>query len=198
MGEQIQTALRFMRSCGVTAETVPALGRTSFYTSHEACCSATSRRSCAATRPAARTTGTPPPATCCGSATARASPIMRTSSSCAASRTRSASSAGPSLEPDGLMRLIDILNPSDEPGRLTLICRFGADKVEKHLPKLIRAVKKRRPHRRVVVRSHARQHDRCGRRLQDAALRPHPQGGRVVLRRAPGRGHASPAASTWR
>ena len=35
MGEQIQTALRFMRSCGVTEETVPALGRTSFYTSHE-------------------------------------------------------------------------------------------------------------------------------------------------------------------
>ncbi|MGE0851639.1 MAG: class II 3-deoxy-7-phosphoheptulonate synthase [Hyphomicrobiaceae bacterium] len=49
---------------------------------------------------------------------------------------------GPSLEPDELLRLIDILNPRDEAGRLTLICRFGADKVEKHLPKLIRAVKK--------------------------------------------------------
>jgi 3-deoxy-7-phosphoheptulonate synthase len=40
------------------------------------------------------------------------------------------------------MRLIDILNPANEAGRLTLICRFGADKVDKHLPKLIRAVKK--------------------------------------------------------
>jgi 3-deoxy-7-phosphoheptulonate synthase len=49
---------------------------------------------------------------------------------------------GPSLEADDLLRLIDILNPRDEAGRLTLICRFGADKVEKHLPKLIRAVKK--------------------------------------------------------
>ena len=49
---------------------------------------------------------------------------------------------GPSLEPDELVRLIDILNPGDEPGRLTLICRFGAGKVEKHLPALIRAVKK--------------------------------------------------------
>ena len=49
---------------------------------------------------------------------------------------------GPSLQPDELLRLIDILNPTDEPGRLTLICRFGADKVEKHLPGLIRAVKK--------------------------------------------------------
>ena len=49
---------------------------------------------------------------------------------------------GPSLEADGLLRLIDILNPKNEPGRLTLICRFGFDKVEKHLPKLIRAVEK--------------------------------------------------------
>ncbi|KAB2911902.1 MAG: 3-deoxy-7-phosphoheptulonate synthase class II [Hyphomicrobiaceae bacterium] len=49
---------------------------------------------------------------------------------------------GPSLEPDELLRLIDILNPDDEPGRLTLIGRFGATKIEKHLPKLIRAVKK--------------------------------------------------------
>jgi 3-deoxy-7-phosphoheptulonate synthase len=40
------------------------------------------------------------------------------------------------------LRLIDILNPTDEPGRLTLICRFGSDKAEKHLPKLIRAVRK--------------------------------------------------------
>ena len=49
---------------------------------------------------------------------------------------------GPSLEPDELVRLIDILNPKDEPGRLTLICRSGVDKIEKHLPRLIRAVQK--------------------------------------------------------
>jgi 3-deoxy-7-phosphoheptulonate synthase len=55
---------------------------------------------------------------------------------------------GPSLQPDELLRLIDILNPRDEPGRLTLICRFGADKIEKHLPGLIRAVD--REGRRVV------------------------------------------------
>ncbi len=49
---------------------------------------------------------------------------------------------GPSLEADELLRLIDILNPSNEPGRLTLIGRFGAGKIDKHLPKLIRAVQK--------------------------------------------------------
>jgi 3-deoxy-7-phosphoheptulonate synthase len=47
---------------------------------------------------------------------------------------------GPSLSPDGLIELIDLLNPENEPGRLTLICRFGADKVEDKLPPLIRAV----------------------------------------------------------
>lgn len=49
---------------------------------------------------------------------------------------------GPSLGGDELIRLIDILNPANEPGRLTLICRFGADKAADHLPTLIRAVKK--------------------------------------------------------
>ncbi len=48
---------------------------------------------------------------------------------------------GPTLAPEELIRLIDILNPDNEPGRLTLICRFGADKVGEHLPALIRAVK---------------------------------------------------------
>jgi 3-deoxy-7-phosphoheptulonate synthase len=47
---------------------------------------------------------------------------------------------GPTLEPDGLLRLIDILDPRNEAGRLTLIGRFGSDKVDKHLPKLVRAV----------------------------------------------------------
>ncbi len=49
---------------------------------------------------------------------------------------------GPSLKPDDLLRLIDILNPEDEAGRLTLICRFGYDKVGEHLPGLIRSVKR--------------------------------------------------------
>jgi 3-deoxy-7-phosphoheptulonate synthase len=49
---------------------------------------------------------------------------------------------GPSLEPDTLLRLIEALNPENIPGRLTLICRMGADKVEAKLPGLIRAVKR--------------------------------------------------------
>jgi 3-deoxy-7-phosphoheptulonate synthase len=47
---------------------------------------------------------------------------------------------GPTLRADELLKLIDVLNPQNDPGRLTLICRFGADKVAKHLPSLIRTV----------------------------------------------------------
>jgi 3-deoxy-7-phosphoheptulonate synthase len=49
---------------------------------------------------------------------------------------------GPSLKPDDLLRLIDALNPDNEAGRLTLIGRFGADKVGDALPALVRAVKR--------------------------------------------------------
>jgi 3-deoxy-7-phosphoheptulonate synthase len=49
---------------------------------------------------------------------------------------------GPSLKPDELLRLMDVLDPEDEPGRLTLICRFGADQVADYLPGLVRAVKR--------------------------------------------------------
>ncbi len=49
---------------------------------------------------------------------------------------------GPTLEADELIRLIDILNPENTPGRLTLINRFGAGKVGDHMPALIRAVER--------------------------------------------------------
>ena len=49
---------------------------------------------------------------------------------------------GPSITADGLLKLIDALNPDNEAGRLTLIARFGSDKVQEHLPALVRAVKR--------------------------------------------------------
>ncbi len=55
---------------------------------------------------------------------------------------------GPTTQVDDLLRLIDILNPEDEAGRLTLISRMGAEGVAKHLPPLLRAVQ--RSGRRVV------------------------------------------------
>ena len=53
---------------------------------------------------------------------------------------------GPSLDPEELIRLLDILNPANEAGRVTLIARFGAEKVEKGLPPLIRVVEREGRH----------------------------------------------------
>ena len=55
---------------------------------------------------------------------------------------------GPTLEPDELLRLIDVLNPADEAGRLTLYGRFGSDKIGARLPLLMDAT--RRAGRQVV------------------------------------------------
>ncbi|MCR6687281.1 3-deoxy-7-phosphoheptulonate synthase class II [Pseudoxanthomonas sp.] len=55
---------------------------------------------------------------------------------------------GPSVHPDQLLRLIDVLNPEDEPGRLTFIHRMGAAQIAEKLPPLLDAV--RRDGRRVL------------------------------------------------
>ncbi|HWK43681.1 MAG TPA: 3-deoxy-7-phosphoheptulonate synthase class II [Stellaceae bacterium] len=54
--------------------------------------------------------------------------------------------AGPSLAPADLIRLIDVLNPKNEAGRLSIIARMGADKVMDRLPALIRAVEREGRH----------------------------------------------------
>ena len=55
---------------------------------------------------------------------------------------------GPSVSPDQLLRLVDVLNPDDEPGRLTFIHRMGASQIADKLPPLLEAV--RRDGRRVL------------------------------------------------
>ena len=49
---------------------------------------------------------------------------------------------GPSMSAEDLLKLIDALNPANEPGRLTLYGRFGADKVEASLPALMAATRR--------------------------------------------------------
>ncbi len=49
---------------------------------------------------------------------------------------------GPSVTPDQLLKLADVLNPDNEPGRLTFIQRMGAGKVEEKLPGLVQAVQR--------------------------------------------------------
>lgn len=54
---------------------------------------------------------------------------------------------GPKMQPDELVRLVELLDPTREPGRLVLICRFGAENVRQVLPALVQAVAetKRKP-----------------------------------------------------
>jgi 3-deoxy-7-phosphoheptulonate synthase len=47
---------------------------------------------------------------------------------------------GPTQDPDELLRILDTLNPENEPGRVTLISRQGAQKIGANLPVLLRAV----------------------------------------------------------
>ncbi|MFV2001112.1 MAG: 3-deoxy-7-phosphoheptulonate synthase, partial [Acidimicrobiia bacterium] len=47
---------------------------------------------------------------------------------------------GPTMTPDELVRLVSVLDPDNDPGRLTLITRHGADRISDHLPGLIEAI----------------------------------------------------------
>lgn len=49
---------------------------------------------------------------------------------------------GPSCEPDELLRLLEVLNPDDEPGKMVIITRMGAGRVADRLPPLLAAVKR--------------------------------------------------------
>jgi 3-deoxy-7-phosphoheptulonate synthase len=146
LAHRIDETLAFMQACGMNSVTTPQIRETDFYTSHEALLLPYEQ------------------------ALTRVDSTSGDWYACSAhflwigDRTRQPDGAhveflrgvknpigmkvGPSTDPDELVRLIEILNPDDEPGRLTLISRMGAEKVERTLPPLVRAVK--RAGRRVV------------------------------------------------
>jgi 3-deoxy-7-phosphoheptulonate synthase len=138
MADRIGEALDFMKACGIDADTVPQLKATAFYTSHEALLLPYEQ---ALTRQDSLT----------GDWYDTSAHMLWIGD-----RTRFDGSAhveymrgignpigmkvGPSLEPDVLLRLLDELNPAREAGRITLITRYGHDKIETGLPPLVRAV----------------------------------------------------------
>ena len=144
LANQIGETLDFMEACGLTEETSPQIRETEFYTSHEALILEYEE---ALTRIDSTTGGW---------------------YDCSAhmlwigDRTRQPDGAhvdflsgvgnpiglkaGPSLEPDDLLTLIDRLNPRNEPGKLTVIARMGHEAVEAKLPSLVRAVSREGRH----------------------------------------------------
>jgi len=138
VADRITETLDFMRACGIDPESHPEMRTTDFFTSHEALLLGFEQ---AMTR-VDSTTGdwyaTSGHMIWIGDRTRH--PDHAHVEYCRGIKNPIGLKCGPSLTPDELARLIDILNPENEPGRLTLICRFGADRVAEHLPKLVRAV----------------------------------------------------------
>ena len=140
LATRISETLDFMKACGIDADTWPQLSKTSFYTSHEALLLGYEQ---AMTR-IDSTTGdwydTSAHMLWIGDRTRMPDEahveFMR------GIKNPVAMKCGPTLDPDELVRLCDVLNPENEPGRLTLIARFGADKVGEGLPPLIRAIQR--------------------------------------------------------
>ena len=140
LAARIDETLAFMGACGLTPEEVPKLRETDFYTCHEALLLNYEQ------------------------ALTRTDSLTGQWYDCSAhflwigDRTRQLDGAhveflrgvgnpigikcGPSLDPDDLLRLIETLNPMNEPGRLTLVARMGAEQVEAELPPLVRAVQR--------------------------------------------------------
>ena len=65
---------------------------------------------------------------------------------------------GPTTPEDELLAMLALLNPANEPGRITLISRMGAEKVLAKLPPLLARGEARRGHGRLALRPDARQH----------------------------------------
>jgi 3-deoxy-7-phosphoheptulonate synthase len=141
LAERIYEALGFMQACGLDLESHPELRTTEFYTSHEALLLGYEQ---AMTREDSTHPGwwysTSGHMVWIGDRTRQ--PDHAHVEFCRGIKNPLGLKTGPSQKPDELLRLIDILNPDDEPGRLTLICRVGADKAADLLPPIIRAVKK--------------------------------------------------------
>ncbi|MAL64234.1 MAG: 3-deoxy-7-phosphoheptulonate synthase class II [Rhizobiales bacterium] len=140
LAEQISKSLGFMRACGITPESVPQLRTTDLYTSHEALLlgyEESMTRVDSITDDWYATSGH---MVWIGDRTR--DPKEAHVEYCRGINNPLGIKCGPSLDPETLITLLDILNPTNEPGRITLIARFGHENVEKHLPGFIDIVKK--------------------------------------------------------
>lgn len=142
MADRITEAMKFMEACGITGDNVPEMRQTEFYTSHEALHLYYEE---ALTRQDTITRhggwfDTSAHLVWIGDRTRQLDGAHV--EFCRGISNPIGLKAGPSLPPEDLIRLTDVLNPENEPGRLTVIGRFGADNVEKHLPGMIRALER--------------------------------------------------------
>jgi 3-deoxy-7-phosphoheptulonate synthase len=140
LATKIDDAIDFMRALGLTPDNTPALRETRFYTSHEALLlgyeEAMTRRD-SITGDYYATSGH---MLWIGDRTRQ--PDAAHVEYFSGIRNPVGIKCGPSLASDDLLQLLDRLNPANEAGRITLIGRFGSDKINDHLPRLIETVQK--------------------------------------------------------
>ena len=139
MANRISDALDFMAAAGVTNEAAQTLHSVNFYTSHEALLLEYEEALCRIDS----TSGLPVAGSghliWIGDRTRQ--PDGAHVEFCRGVQNPIGLKCGPSMTTDDLKRLMATLNPGNEPGRLTLIGRFGAGSVGDHLPALVRAVR---------------------------------------------------------
>ena len=138
LADRITETLGFMRAIGLDPEAHPELRATDFYTSHEALLLGYEQAMARVDSTSGESYATSGHMIWIGDRTRQ--PDGAHVEFARGVRNPIGLKCGPSLAADELLRLVDILDPGNEPGRLTLICRFGADKVGEHLPRLLRAV----------------------------------------------------------
>jgi 3-deoxy-7-phosphoheptulonate synthase len=138
MTDRITDTLDFLTAAGITSDTSKELSSVDFYTSHEALLLEYEEAFCRIDS----TSGLPVAGSghflWIGDRTRQ--PDGAHVEFCRGVQNPIGLKCGPTISTDDLKRLIARLNPENEPGRLTLIARFGAGQVGDHLPRLIRAV----------------------------------------------------------
>jgi 3-deoxy-7-phosphoheptulonate synthase len=140
LAQEIENSLKFMQACGITSKTYRNLRETDFYTSHEALLLPYEE---AFTRKDSITGDwydTSAHMLWIGDRTRQLDGAHVEYLS--GVKNPIGVKAGPTMDPEDLIRLCQKLNPENEAGRLNVIVRMGADKVGDGMPKLIRAVEK--------------------------------------------------------
>ena len=139
LADQISQSLSFMEACGVTPETVPQLSKVDVYTSHEALLLGFEEAMTRIDSTSGDWYDTSAHMLWIGHRTRHIDEAHVEFLS--GVKNPIGMKCGPGLEADGLIKTLDVLNPENEAGRITLIARFGAEGVEAGLAPLVRAVK---------------------------------------------------------
>jgi len=140
LAQRISETLEFMEACGITPASTPQLRVTDFYTSHEALFLNYEQALTRIDSTSGEWYDTSAHFLWIGDRTR--APDGAHVEFCRGIRNPLGLKCGPSLAEDDLLKLLAVLNPDNKAGRITLICRFGADKIAEKLPRLIRAVTK--------------------------------------------------------